>query len=256
MMICDSYLEKKTYRWLLTGCAGFIGSNILEYLLRENQIVVGVDNFCTGFSENLENIRRSIGNDKWRNFTFIEGDIRNENLCKRIIYGIDFTLHQAALGSVPRSLKYPIEVNSVNVSGFLNILKMSLDCKVKKFIFASSSSVYGDCNSKVKSEDQKGRLLSPYAASKEVNEIYADYFSRYSGISVLGLRYFNVFGKYQNPHGEYAAVIPRWVNAMLNFENVIIYGDGSTSRDFCYVRKCNTGQHSCSNIQHPGISCY
>jgi len=221
--------------WLVTGCAGFIGSNILETLLQMGQTVVGLDNFATGHQHNLDEVQKVVGPEKWERFTFIKGDIRDLAACEQAVQGVDYVLHQAALGSVPRSLKDPITTNEVNVSGFLNMLVAARDAKVKGFVYAASSSTYGDHEALPKVEDRIGRPLSPYAVTKYVNELYADVFARAYGFGSIGLRYFNVFGKRQDPNGAYAAVIPKWVSAMIRGEDVVINGDGETSRDFCYV---------------------
>jgi UDP-N-acetylglucosamine/UDP-N-acetylgalactosamine 4-epimerase len=222
-------------RWLVTGAAGFIGSNLVETLLREGQQVVGLDNFATGHRHNLNLIQASVGSDAWARFAFIEGDIRDLDACHRACSGIDYVLHQAALGSVPRSINDPITTNAANVTGFLNMLVAARDAKVKRFVYAASSSTYGDHPGLPKVEDRIGRPLSPYAVTKYVNELYADVFARCYGMESIGLRYFNVFGPRQDPEGAYAAVIPKWAAAMLRSETVYINGDGETSRDFCFV---------------------
>lgn len=220
--------------WLVTGCAGFIGSNILEFLLTHNQKVIGLDNFSTGFQRNLDDVKASVG-DGWTNFTFIEGDIRDFATCLTATMGIDIVVHQAALGSVPRSINDPITSHNVNVTGFLNVLKASVDNKVKRIVYASSSSVYGDHPDLPKQENVIGNQLSPYAVTKYSNELYAAVFAKTYGIETIGLRYFNVFGKRQDPDGAYAAVIPLWFKAVINNEAPYINGDGETSRDFCYI---------------------
>lgn len=222
-------------KWLLTGCAGFIGSNLLETLLKLDQTVTGLDNFATGFQHNLDEVRASVSPEQWARFTFIEGDIRDLETCQRAAAGADYVLHQAALGSVPRSLKDPITTNGVNIGGFLNMLVAARDAQVKSFVYAASSSTYGDHPALPKVEENIGKPLSPYAVTKYVNELYADVFARCYGFETVGLRYFNVFGKRQNPNGAYAAVIPKWTSAMIQGEDVTINGDGETSRDFCYV---------------------
>jgi UDP-N-acetylglucosamine/UDP-N-acetylgalactosamine 4-epimerase len=221
--------------WLVTGVAGFIGSHLLEELLVLGQRVVGIDNFVTGQRRNLDEVSRNVPPKKWAGLTFLEGDILDPALCRRAADGVDYVLHQAALGSVPRSIDDPVRTNEVNVTGFLNMLVAARDNKVKRFVYASSSSVYGDASNPVNAEASAGRPLSPYAATKVINEIYAGVFARSYGLKMIGLRYFNVFGPRQDPSGPYAAVIPKWLNAMMNNETVHIYGDGSTSRDFCYV---------------------
>ena len=222
-------------KWLVTGCAGFIGSNLTETLLRLNQTVVGLDNFATGYQHNLDEVQDSVDATQWARFTFIEGDIRQPEMCVRAASGVDFVLHQAALGSVPRSIADPVTTNDVNISGFLNMLVAARDAKVSAFVFAASSSSYGDHPALPKVEDQIGKPLSPYAVTKYVNELYADVFARTYGLASVGLRYFNVFGKRQDPDGAYAAVIPKWIAAMIRGEDVLINGDGETSRDFCFV---------------------
>lgn len=231
----QSLLMSKQHVWLVTGCAGFIGSNLIEKLLFLNQKVVGLDNFSTGFRENIDDVRSIVGEERWQNFSFFEGDIQSLEICRKVTLGVDFVLHQAALGSVPRSVKDPISSHNSNVTGFLSILNASKENGVKRFVFASSSSVYGDNQDLPKVEDKIGTPLSPYAATKRMNEIYAEVFSKVYGIKTIGIRYFNVFGKRQNPNGEYAAVIPRWISAVVNGKAIEIFGDGKTSRDFCYI---------------------
>lgn len=221
--------------WLITGVAGFIGSNLLETLLGLGQWVVGLDNFSTGHRENLDEVRSNVGAAVWQRFTFIEGDIRRLDDCRRAVQTADHVLHQAALGSVPRSLQDPISTNEVNIGGFLNMLVAARDANVSSFTYAASSSTYGDHPDLPKTEDVIGRPLSPYAVTKYVNELYASVFARSYGLSAIGLRYFNVFGRRQDPNGAYAAVIPRWTAALINGEDVVINGDGESSRDFCYV---------------------
>jgi UDP-N-acetylglucosamine 4-epimerase len=219
----------------VTGVAGFIGSNLLEALLKLNQRVVGLDNFVTGHRHNLEEVNSLVSPDQWSKFIFIEGDIRNLETCRKACAGVDFVLHQAALGSVPRSIENPIATNEHNVGGFLNMITAAKDGKVKRFVYASSSSVYGDHPELPKVEEKAGRPLSPYALTKQVNEAYAGVFARVYGLQSIGLRYFNVFGPRQDPNGPYAAVIPKWFAGLRKGEDVYIYGDGETSRDFCYV---------------------
>lgn len=221
--------------WLVTGVAGFIGSHLLETLLKLDQHVVGLDNFSTGHQRNLAEVKALVTPRQWARFDFIEGDIRDLHDCRRATEGVDHVLHQAALGSVPRSLADPIATNANNISGFLNMLVAARDAKVKSFTYAASSSTYGDHPALPKVEDQIGKPLSPYAVTKYVNELYADVFARCYGFHTIGLRYFNVFGPRQDPNGAYAAVIPKWTAALLNHEPVWINGDGDTSRDFCYV---------------------
>lgn len=228
-------LSSSPRKWLVTGCAGFIGSNLLESLLKLGQTVVGLDNFATGYQRNLDEVRGSVTPEQWARFTFIEGDIRDLEACRRAVQGVDFVLHQAALGSVPRSLNDPITTNEVNIGGFLNMLVAARDAEVKSFVYAASSSTYGDHPALPKVEENIGNPLSPYAVTKYVNELYADVFARSYGFEAVGLRYFNVFGKRQDPDGAYAAVIPKWTAAMIQGKDVTINGDGETSRDFCFV---------------------
>jgi UDP-N-acetylglucosamine 4-epimerase len=240
--------EPKT--WLITGVAGFIGCNLLEQLLKLDQRVVGLDNFATGHRHNLEQIRAAVTPAQWARFQFIEGDIRNLDDCRRAMtwtgagtqssalatrHSVDFVLHQAALGSVPRSLEDPITTNTANIDGFLNMLVAARDAKVARFVYAASSSTYGDHPGLPKVEDVIGKPLSPYAVTKLVNEQYADVFTRAYGFRTIGLRYFNIFGAHQDPEGAYAAVVPKWTSAMIHNEPVWINGDGETSRDFCYI---------------------
>lgn len=226
-------LQPKT--WLITGVAGFIGSNLLETLLKLNQKVIGLDNFATGYQHNLDEVQGLVTAEQWNNFNFIEGDIRQLEDCQRACEGADYVLHQAALGSVPRSIADPITTNSANIDGFLNMLVAARDAKVQSFTYAASSSTYGDHPALPKVEDNIGKPLSPYAVTKYVNELYADVFAKTYGFNCVGLRYFNVFGKRQDPNGAYAAVIPKWTAAMIQNEPVFINGDGETSRDFCYI---------------------
>jgi UDP-N-acetylglucosamine 4-epimerase len=221
--------------WLVTGSAGFIGSNLIEALLHLDQRVIGLDNYSTGSQRNLKEVRDLVGPKKWKHFRQIDGDVRDLATCKDACEGVDFVLHHAALGSVPRSLASPDVSHDNNVNGFLNMLLAVRDRGVKRFVFASSSSVYGDHPGLPKREDLIGQTLSPYALTKRVNELYADTFARCYAIQAIGLRYFNVFGPRQDPAGAYAAVIPKWVAAMARNEPIYINGDGETSRDFCYV---------------------
>lgn len=220
--------------WLITGVAGFIGSNLLETLLINGQTVVGLDNFATGHQRNLDEVRGLVG-EGWTNFTFIEGDIRDLKTCRVACDGVDYVLHQAALGSVPRSVNDPITTNSTNIDGFLNMIAAARDAQVQSFTYAASSSTYGDHPSLPKVEDIIGKPLSPYAVTKYVNELYADVFFKIYGFNSIGLRYFNVFGPRQAPDGAYAAVIPKWTASMIKGEPVYINGDGETSRDFCFI---------------------
>lgn len=228
-------LARCPQRWLITGVAGFIGSNLLEALLKLDQQVVGLDNFSTGSHSNLEEVSSSVGSERWARFELIEGDIRNASDCARATQGIDHVSHQAALGSVPRSLLDPVATNDVNIGGFLNMLIAARDEEVTSFTYAASSSTYGDHPGLPKVENLIGKPLSPYAVTKYVNELYADVFARSYGFNTVGLRYFNVFGKRQDPNGAYAAVIPRWIAALMRGEGIQINGDGKTSRDFCHV---------------------
>ena len=225
--------ESKT--WLITGVAGFIGSNLLETLLLLNQKVIGLDNFSTGFQHNLDEVQSVVTSEQWQRFNFIEGDIRNLADCQTACTDIDYVLHQAALGSVPRSIADPINTNDTNISGFLNMLVAARDAKVTSFTYAASSSTYGDHPALPKVEDAIGKPLSPYAVTKYVNELYADVFARTYDFHTIGLRYFNIFGKRQTPDGAYAAVIPKWTAAMIQGDEVYINGDGETSRDFNFI---------------------
>jgi UDP-N-acetylglucosamine 4-epimerase len=237
----DAYTQVQTQlraagaTWLITGCAGFIGSNLLQTLLELKQKVVGLDNFATGHRANLEEVRMLVGQEAWSRFRFIEGDIRDPEACTAAVRGVDHVLHQAALGSVPRSVKDPATSNAVNVGGFLNMLIAARDANVSSFTYAASSSAYGDHPDLPKREDTIGRPLSPYALTKVVNEMYAGVFARCYGMRAIGLRYFNVFGRRQDPDGAYAAVIPKWLASMIRGDEVAIHGDGETSRDFCYI---------------------
>lgn len=229
------HLKTNPSTWLVTGVAGFIGSNLLETLLKLNQKVVGLDNFATGYQHNLDEVRSEVTPNQWNNFTFIKGDIRNLQDCHQACKGVDYVLHQAALGSVPRSIEDPIATNQANIDGFLNMLVAARDANVKRFVYAASSSTYGDHPDLPKVEDKTGKPLSPYAVTKLVNELYADVFAKTYGFKTIGLRYFNIFGKRQDPNGAYAAVIPKWISAILKGETAYINGDGETSRDFCYI---------------------
>ena len=235
----QEYLKNNQSTWLVTGVAGFIGSNLLEVLLILNQKVVGLDNFDTGYQHNIdqaiEDANKVTGKDLSHNFEFINGDIRKLKDCEQACNGVDYVLHQAALGSVPRSIEDPINTNRANIDGFLNMLVASRDAKVKRFVYAASSSTYGDHPGLPKVEDEIGSPLSPYAVTKVVNELYSQVFAKAYNFRTVGLRYFNIFGKRQDPDGAYAAVIPKWVSSILNKEDVFINGDGETSRDFCYI---------------------
>ena len=219
----------------MTGVAGFIGSHLLETLLELEQNVVGLDNFLTGRRENLEEVQARVQRGRWARFRLIEGDIQDLGVCRRACEGVGVVLHQAALGSVPRSLTDPLGCHHNNVTGFLNMLLAAQEAQIKRFVYASSSSVYGDAPEVRKVEDQVGKPLSPYAASKAIDEVYAGAFARAYDLASIGLRYFNVFGPRQDPQGEYAAVIPKWIGALLKGEAAYIYGDGETSRDFCFI---------------------
>ena len=228
-------LKHKQHTWLVTGVAGFIGSNLLETLLKHNQNVIGLDNFATGHQHNLDKVQALVEEGQWQGFTFINGDIRQLDDCRKACEGVDYVLHQAALGSVPRSIEDPIATNQTNTDGFLNMLVAARDAEVKGFVYAASSSTYGDHPDLPKQEDKIGNPLSPYAVTKLVNELYAKVFARTYDLKTIGLRYFNIFGYRQDPAGAYAAVIPKWVAAMLHGETVYINGDGETSRDFCFI---------------------
>jgi UDP-N-acetylglucosamine/UDP-N-acetylgalactosamine 4-epimerase len=241
--ILKTKLLAETEIWLITGVAGFIGSNLLETLLKLNQRVVGLDNFSTGHQHNLDEVQTLVSAQQWGNFQFIEGDIRKLDDCRHAMtfeathdsHPVDYVLHQAALGSVPRSLEDPITTNQSNIDGFLNMLVAARDAQVKRFVYAASSSTYGDHPDLPKVEDKIGKPLSPYAVTKLVNELYAEVFARAYNFKTIGLRYFNIFGQRQDPNGAYAAVIPKWTSAMIHNEPVFINGDGETSRDFCYI---------------------
>ena len=232
--VCEQ-LKQAPKTWLVTGVAGFIGSNLLETLLTLDQKVVGLDNFATGHQYNLDEVQSLVKPEQWATFSFIEGDIRNFKDCQKACADVDYVLHQAALGSVPRSIADPITTNETNISGFLNMLTAARDAKVSSFMYAASSSTYGDHPALPKVEEYIGNPLSPYAVTKYVNELYADVFARTYGFKTIGLRYFNVFGKRQDPNGAYAAVIPKWTAAMIAGDDVFINGDGETSRDFCFI---------------------
>lgn len=234
-LVCEE-LKNHPKTWLITGVAGFIGSNLLETLLLLDQKVIGLDNFSTGFQHNLDEVQSLVSDAQWRNFTFHQGDIRKLEDCQKASFAVDYVLHQAALGSVPRSIADPIMTNSANITGFLNMLIAARDANVKSFTYAASSSTYGDHPALPKVEENIGKPLSPYAVTKYVNELYADVFAKTYGFKTIGLRYFNVFGKRQNPNGAYAAVIPKWTSSMIQDQDVLINGDGETSRDFCYIK--------------------
>lgn len=232
--VCEQ-LKQAPKTWLVTGVAGFIGSNLLETLLKLDQKVVGLDNFATGHQYNLDEVQSLVKPEQWANFKFYEGDIRHFEDCRKACTDVDYVLHEAALGSVPRSIADPITTNGTNISGFLNMLTAARDAEVASFTYAASSSTYGDHPALPKVEENIGNPLSPYAVTKYVNELYADVFARTYGFKTIGLRYFNVFGKRQDPNGAYAAVIPKWTAAMIAGDDVFINGDGETSRDFCFI---------------------
>jgi len=235
----QEYLKNNQTTWLITGVAGFIGSNLLEKLLVLNQKIIGLDSFDTGYQKNIDeailDANEIVGKDVSKNFKFIKGDIKSLDDCKKACHGVDYVLHQAALGSVPRSIEDPISTNEANIDGFINMLVASKDSKVKRFVYAASSSSYGDNVDLPKVENMIGNPLSPYAVTKLVNEYYASVFAKNYGFKTIGLRYFNIFGKRQDPNGAYAAVIPKWIACIFNKESVYINGDGETSRDFCYI---------------------
>lgn len=237
--------------WLVTGAAGFIGSNLVEALLSLGQEVVGIDNFSTGHRQNLIDVRSSVGENAWRSFRFIEGDITDLATCVNACKGVDYVLHQAALGSVPRSIRDPITTHKANVDGFLYMIVAARDAGVRRFIYAASSSTYGDHPYLPKIEDRIGKPLSPYAVTKYVNELYADVFMRCYGLEVIGLRYFNVFGPRQDPNGAYAAVIPRWIGNLLRSMPCVINGDGNTSRDFCYIENVIQANILAATVDQP-----
>ncbi len=228
-------LREQPRRWLLTGVAGFIGSNLLQALLELDQVVAGLDNFATGKRGNLDEVRGAVGAERWSRFRLLEGDVASPDLCARAVDGADVVLHQAAIGSVPRSIDRPLETNAANVTGQLALLEAARSAGVRRFVYASSSSVYGDDPELPKLESRLGRPLSPYAVSKRADELYASVYGLLHALEVVGLRYFNVFGRRQDPEGAYAAVIPRWIAAMIRGDEVRINGTGETSRDFCHV---------------------
>jgi len=233
-----AWLRANPKTWLVTGVAGFIGSNLLETLLSLDQSVVGLDNFSTGFQHNLDEVQGLVTDAQWQRFIFIEGDIREMDICHAACRGVDYVLHQAALGSVPRSIEDPVTTNANNITGFLHMLVAARDAEVTRMVYAASSSTYGDHPDLPKVEDKIGNPLSPYAVTKLVDELYGRVFARTYGFATIGLRYFNIFGRRQDPDGAYAAVIPKWFAGLLNDETVYINGDGETSRDFCYIDNC------------------
>lgn len=232
---CLTELRASPKTWLVTGAAGFIGSNLVEALLKLDQRVVGLDNFATGHQRNLDQVQSTVSTPQWARLRFLRGDIRQVDICREACEGVNLVLHQAALGSVPRSIADPFATHEVNITGFLNMLVAARDAHVGRFVYASSSSVYGDQDAPVKTEDIVGKPLSPYAVTKHANELYAHAFARCHGFPSIGLRYFNVFGRRQDPEGPYAAVIPKWIDAIIRAEPVYINGDGETTRDFCYI---------------------
>ena len=244
-------LRQDPKTWLVTGVAGFIGSNLLETLLKLDQRVVGLDNFATGHQRNLDEVQTLVTDEQWASFQFIRGDIRELADCQQACTGVEYVLHQAALGSVPRSLSDPITTNAANITGFLNMLVAARDAGVKSFTYAASSSTYGDHPALPKVEDNIGKPLSPYAVTKYVNELYADVFARSYGFNANGLRYFNVFGPRQDPNGAYAAVIPKWISSLIKGEPVYINGDGETSRDFCFIANVVQANLLSATTQNP-----
>ena len=244
-------LRASPRRWLITGVAGFIGSHLLEALLEFGQTVVGLDNYSTGHARNLEEVKAAVGAEAGRRFSFIEGDIRSLADCRRACARVDVVLHHAALGSVPRSLEDPLATHESNLTGFVNMLLAARDAKAARFIYAASSSTYGDHPGLPKVEDTIGRPLSPYAVTKYANELYADVFARCYGISTIGLRYFNIFGPRQDPEGAYAAVVPKWIAQLIGGEPVYINGDGATSRDFCYVENAVQANLLAATTENP-----
>ncbi len=231
-------LQAHPQRWLITGVAGFIGSNLLETLLKLDQKVAGIDNFSTGHQHNLDAVQSLVSAQQWRGFSFQNEDIRDADSCLQACKGVDYVLHQAALGSVPRSIEDPMTTNANNITGFLNMLAAAKDSDVKRFVYAASSSTYGDHPGLPKQEETIGNPLSPYAVTKLVNELYASVFNRTYGFRSIGLRYFNIFGRRQDPEGAYAAVMPQWFAGLIKGEDTFINGDGETSRDFCYIDNC------------------
>jgi UDP-N-acetylglucosamine 4-epimerase len=228
-------LKQNPKTWLITGVAGFIGSNLLEALLLLGQKVIGLDNFATGHQHNLDEVQGLVSESEWQDFLFVEGDIRDYEMCQKVLVDVDYVLHQAALGSVPRSIADPLTTNAANITGFLNMLQAAKEANVKSFTYAASSSTYGDHPALPKIEENIGNPLSPYAVTKYVNELYAGVYAKTYGFKVIGLRYFNVFGKRQDPDGAYAAVIPKWTSSMIQGDDVYVNGDGETSRDFCFI---------------------
>ena len=257
MMASDDYtvlrerLKGSSRRWLITGVAGFIGSNLLETLLRLDQEVVGLDNFSTGHGHNLDSVSKNVTRDQWKRFYMITGDIRELGRCREACADVDYVLHQAALGSVPRSIEDPLRTNDSNINGFLNMLVCARDAEVRRFVYAASSSTYGDHPGLPKVEDVIGEPLSPYAVTKYVNELYSSVFARCYGFKTIGLRYFNIFGRRQDPEGAYAAVIPKWIASMIKNEPVYVNGDGETSRDFCYIENAVQANLLAATTENP-----
>jgi len=244
-------LKGSSRRWLITGVAGFIGSNLLETLLRLDQEVVGLDNFSTGHGHNLDSVSKNVTRDQWKRFHMITGDIRELGRCREACADVDYVLHQAALGSVPRSIEDPLRTNDSNINGFLNMLVCARDAEVRRFVYAASSSTYGDHPGLPKVEDVIGKPLSPYAVTKYVNELYSSVFARCYGFKTIGLRYFNIFGRRQDPEGAYAAVIPKWIASMIKNEPVYVNGDGETSRDFCYIENAVQANLLAATTENP-----
>ena len=244
-------LKARPRRWLVTGVAGFIASNLAQWLLDADQHVVGLDNFATGKQANLDEVRGLVGPDRWARFRFIEGDIASPDVCRKAMAGVDIVLHQAALGSVPRSIEEPLESNAANVTGHLALLEAARRAGVRRFVYASSSSVYGDSPAMPKVEEDLGRPLSPYAATKLADELYATVYGHLHGMETVGLRYFNVFGPRQDPEGAYAAVIPKWIAAMLHGDEVRINGTGDISRDFCHVTNVVQANVLAATVENP-----
>ena len=244
-------LKGSSRRWLITGVAGFIGSNLLETLLRLDQEVVGLDNFSTGHGHNLDSVSKNVTRDQWKRFHMITGDIRELGRCREACADVDYVLHQAALGSVPRSIEDPLPTNDSNINGFLNMLVCARDAEVRRFVYAASSSTYGDHPGLPKVEDVIGKPLSPYAVTKYVNELYSSVFARCYGFKTIGLRYFNIFGRRQDPEGAYAAVIPKWIASMIKNEPVYVNGDGETSRDFCYIENAVQANLLAATTENP-----
>ncbi len=244
------HLQQHPQTWLITGVAGFIGSNLLETLLKLNQKVVGLDNFSTGFQHNLDEVQNLVTPEQWQQFTFIQGDIRDIETCHKACAGVNYVLHQAALGSVPRSIEDPLLTNANNITGYLSMLVAARDAKVRRFVYAASSSTYGDHPDLPKVEDKIGNPLSPYAVTKLVDELYARVFARTYDFKTIGLRYFNIFGQRQDPDGAYAAVIPKWFAGLMKEDTVYINGDGETSRDFCFIDNCVQANLMAATAEH------